>query len=47
MGVLLAIHLGVILSFFMTLPWTHFVHGAFRFAALLRNAAEQSEKASK
>jgi citrate/tricarballylate utilization protein len=41
MGVLLALHLGVILGFFLTLPYSKFVHGVYRSAALIRNAAER------
>jgi citrate/tricarballylate utilization protein len=40
MGMLLALHLGVILSLFLVLPYSKFVHGIYRSAALLRNAAE-------
>ena len=36
MGVLLAIHLGVVLALFLTLPYGKFVHGLYRFAALVR-----------
>jgi citrate/tricarballylate utilization protein len=46
MAILLAIHLGVILSFFLTLPYSKFVHGIYRSAALLRNAAERPAKES-
>ena len=35
---LLALHLGSVLAFFLTLPYTKMVHGFFRFAALLREA---------
>jgi citrate/tricarballylate utilization protein len=42
MGLLLAIHLGVILSLFLVLPYSKFVHGIYRAAALLKNAVEQS-----
>lgn len=42
MGVLLAIHLGVILAFFLVLPYSKMVHGVYRSAALLRNAAERT-----
>ena len=42
MGILLALHLGVILSFFLTLPYSKFVHGVYRSAALLRHAAERT-----
>ncbi|HVB97900.1 MAG TPA: tricarballylate utilization 4Fe-4S protein TcuB [Candidatus Dormibacteraeota bacterium] len=41
MGVLLALHLGVILSFFLVIPYSKFVHGLYRSAALLRNATER------
>jgi citrate/tricarballylate utilization protein len=41
MGILLALHLGVILSFFLMLPYSKFVHGIYRSAALLRHAAER------
>jgi citrate/tricarballylate utilization protein len=44
MGVLLALHLGVILSVFLTLPYSKFVHGIYRSAALLRHAAERTSE---
>ena len=40
MGTLLALHLGVILSLFLMLPYSKFVHGIYRSAALLRHAIE-------
>jgi citrate/tricarballylate utilization protein len=40
MGVLLALHLGVVFGFFVTMPYGHFVHGLYRFAALVRYAQE-------
>jgi citrate/tricarballylate utilization protein len=40
MPVLLAIHLGVVFAFFITLPYGKFVHGLYRFAALVRYAKE-------
>jgi len=43
MSPLLAIHLAVVLALFVTLPFGKFVHGIYRFAALLRNAAEQRD----
>ncbi len=41
MSVLLAIHLGIVLSFFLLLPYSKFVHGGYRAAALLRAAMER------
>ena len=40
MGPLLTIHLGVVLALFLALPYGKFVHGLYRFAALVRYAAE-------
>ena len=36
MGVLLAVHLGAVLAFFVTMPYGKFVHAMYRFAALVR-----------
>ncbi|WP_375739047.1 tricarballylate utilization 4Fe-4S protein TcuB [Pseudomonas boanensis] len=46
MAILLAIHLGSVMAFFLTLPYGKFAHGIFRSAALLKFAIEkrQSEK---
>jgi len=44
MGALLAVHLGVIVSLFLTLPYCKFVHGIYRAAALLRYAAERPRR---
>ena len=44
MGVLLAVHLGVIVSLFLILPYCKFVHGIYRAAALLRYAAERPRR---
>ncbi|HJU27597.1 MAG TPA: tricarballylate utilization 4Fe-4S protein TcuB [Candidatus Binataceae bacterium] len=41
MGILLALHLGVVFALFLTLPYGKFVHGLFRFGALLRFAIER------
>lgn len=40
MGTLLAVHLGVVLALFLTLPYGKFVHAIYRFAALMRNRRE-------
>ena len=41
MGLLLCLHLGFVLGLFITMPYGKFVHGLHRYAALVRNAAEQ------
>lgn len=41
MGLLLVVHLGCVLALFVTMPYGKFVHASYRFAALLRFAAEQ------
>ncbi|HWP34998.1 MAG TPA: tricarballylate utilization 4Fe-4S protein TcuB [Thermodesulfobacteriota bacterium] len=41
MGTLLAIHLGMVAAFFVTLPYSKFAHVAYRYAALVRNAIEE------
>jgi citrate/tricarballylate utilization protein len=41
MGSLLAIHLGVVAGLFLTMPYGKFVHGIYRYGALVRNAIEQ------
>jgi citrate/tricarballylate utilization protein len=40
MNLLLAIHLGVVFALFVTLPYGKFVHGLYRFLALIRYAQE-------
>ncbi len=42
MGLLLAVHLGTVLALFVLLPYTKMVHGAYRAAALLRDAMERA-----
>jgi citrate/tricarballylate utilization protein len=41
MGFLLVVHLGLVLGLFITLPYGKFVHGIYRYLALVRNAGEQ------
>ncbi len=41
MGILLAIHIGVVFALFITLPYGKFVHGIYRFVALVRYARER------
>jgi citrate/tricarballylate utilization protein len=41
MGPLLALHLGVVFSLFVTMPYGKFVHGIYRYAALVRYASER------
>lgn len=41
MGLLLALHFGVVFALFATLPYGKFVHGIYRFLALVRYAHER------
>jgi citrate/tricarballylate utilization protein len=41
MGPLLVLHLGVVFSLFLTMPYGKFVHGIYRFVALVRYARER------
>jgi citrate/tricarballylate utilization protein len=41
MGPLLAVHLGFVFALFITLPYGKFVHGLYRFVALVRYARER------
>lgn len=40
MGILLAVHLGVVFALFATMPYGKFMHGLYRFLALIRYAQE-------
>jgi nitrate reductase gamma subunit len=44
MGTLLAVHLGLVAGLFITMPYGKFVHAVYRYAALVRNAIEQSRE---
>ena len=41
MGLLLVIHLGFVLGFFLMLPYSKFVHSFYRYIALVKFASEQ------
>jgi len=43
MGIMLAVHLGFVLALFISMPYSKFVHAVYRFAALLRFAAEKGD----
>ncbi len=43
MALLLAVHLGVVMALFLTLPYNKFAHGFFRSAALLKFAIEKRQ----
>ncbi len=43
MALLLAVHLGVVMALFLTLPYGKFAHGIYRCAALLKNAIEKRQ----
>ncbi|MEA2755768.1 MAG: citrate/tricarballylate utilization protein, partial [Aliidongia sp.] len=46
MGTLLALHLAIVFTLFITMPYGKFVHGLYRFAALVRYAQEQQDDIS-
>lgn len=45
MGVLLAFHLGVVFALFLSFPYGKFVHGIYRYTALVRSAQESRSTA--
>ena len=44
MGTLLILHLGFVMGLFLVLPYSKFVHGIYRFAALVKYALERERK---
>lgn len=46
MPILLAVHLGVVFAFFVTIPYGKFVHGFYRYFALVRNRHEEAVASS-
>jgi len=44
MAFLLAVHLGFVMGFFLTMPYGKFAHGLYRVAALLKNSIEKRKK---
>ena len=44
MTLLLTVHLGLVMAFFLTMPYSKFAHGFYRMAALLKNAIEKRQK---
>lgn len=44
MGLLLAVHLGVVFALFLTMPYGKFVHGLYRYLALVRYARERHDE---
>jgi len=41
MGILLVVHLGLVMGLYLTIPYGKFVHGIYRFGALMRSAKEK------
>ncbi len=46
MPFLLVVHLAVVFAFFVTAPYTKFVHGLYRYAALVNDAGERRRRAA-
>jgi citrate/tricarballylate utilization protein len=44
MGTLLTVHIGFVLALFITMPYGKFVHGFYRYGALVKNAIEQARE---
>jgi citrate/tricarballylate utilization protein len=43
LGLTLAVHLGFVMAFFLTMPYSKFAHGIFRSAALLKYSIEKRQ----
>lgn len=43
MGIILVIHLGLVMGLFLTMPYGKFVHGIYRFGALIKYAKEEGK----
>lgn len=43
LGLLLAVHLGFVMAFFLTMPYSKFAHGIFRSVALLKFSIEKRQ----
>ena len=44
MGILFVVHFGLVLGFFLTLPYGKFLHAVYRYTALVQNAIEDSNR---
>ena len=44
MGILLSVHLGVVLGLFLSLPYGKFVHGLYRYLALVKYAGRKAAR---
>jgi citrate/tricarballylate utilization protein len=44
MGILLSLHLGMVMGLFLSLPYGKFVHGLYRFLALIKYSAERRHR---
>ncbi len=44
MGILLSVHLGFVLGLFLSLPYGKFVHGLYRYLALVKYAGRKAAR---
>ena len=47
MGVTLTVHLGIVMGLFLTMPYGKFVHGIYRFGALVISAQESAQESAR